>query len=160
MSRLRFVVILASLAVVLAVTGCRNPFQRFTSSAPSPMPPAPPPVAPHPPAPPPVADEEQANAVVTAYLTALRQSRYDAAYDMLSQDSQGMHPRANFAAEGKQGMPRYDLTSLTATVTGDRALVAVKLDEEPGSGGFTLVRERREWKVVYRGGRPGQPYPD
>ena len=159
MSQLRLVLFLAGLAVVFVLAGCRNPFLPFKS--PAPATPAVTPAVPTPaPSPRPATDADGPAAVVTAYLTALQDSRYQTAYDLLSRDSQRAHTRAQFEEVGKQGMPRYDLSGPTATMTGDKAEVSVKFVEETGSGGFTLVREDGAWKVAYRGGRPGQPYPE
>jgi hypothetical protein len=89
----------------------------------------------------------------------LQEGRYQQAYAMLSSDSQQRHAAADFEQLGKKGMPLYDLSTAKAISDGDKPVVAVQLTEEPGSHGFTLVRESDTWKIVYRGGIPGSPDP-
>lgn len=101
---------------------------------------------------------EEAVKTVVSYVNALKEGRYTAAYDMLSRDSKKRHAPESFERLGKQGMPLYDLDTARATVSGDRALVAVRLVEDKATHGFNLIREQDRWKVVYRGGIPGAPY--
>ena len=146
----RSICVLLGIAAVLLLAGCRNPFVRSHTpvspgTAPSSV------TAPE--------GEAAAEHTVEAYLTALREGRYAAAYDMLSKASQGLHSRADFEQTGKKGMPHYDLTTVHAVITGDSAVVGVRLEEDPASHGFHLVRESGAWKFVYRGGIPGSPDP-
>jgi hypothetical protein len=103
---------------------------------------------------------EQAVQTVTDYLNAIDQHDFATAYGLLSRDSQRKHSRAEFEQQSKQGMPQYDLKTARASITGNRARVEVRQLEDPATHGFSLARENGKWKIVYRGGGPGQPYAD
>lgn len=148
-SLLLWIIVLAGIAVTVGVGGCRNPFFRPT-----------PPVTNSNPVALPRDDNAEASKVVVDYLTALQNGDYGAAYGMLSGDSQSQHTTASFEQMGKKGMPLYDLTKVTATVSGDSAEVVVQQSEDPATHGFRLIRESGAWKIVYRGGIPGSPDPD
>lgn len=148
-SLLLWIIVLTGIAVMVGMGGCRNPFVRPN-----------PPVANSNPVAPPRDDKAETSKMVVDYLTALQNGDYGAAYGMLSTDSQSRHSAASFEQLGKKGMPLYDLTKLTATVTGDSAKVVLQYLEDPGPHGFYLVRESRVWKIVYWGGIPGAPDPD
>lgn len=147
-SLLPWIIALAGIAVAVGLGGCRNPFFR-----PSPPTPQSKPATPQ-------QESAAAKQVVVDYVTALQKGDYSGAYGMLSADSQAHHAPASFEQQGKQGMPLYDLTKATATVNGDAARVEVPLSEDAATHGFQLVREGGVWKIVYRGGIPGAPYPD
>ena len=85
---------------------------------------------------------------------------YDAAYTMLSRDSQSHHSRTEFerAHEAMKGMPQYDLKSAKPTLKGDTMTVVLRQIEDPATNAFHLVLEEGAWKIVYRGGAPGMPY--
>lgn len=158
MSLLRIILVVAVIAVAVYFADQRF---HFLTDAGEPAPPPPPPVQSTPGQPvPPVEDASKAALdAAIGYFTALGDHRYDAAYDLLSRDSQSQHSRADFEKQGKQGMPLYDFKSAQATVDGDNATVALQLLEEPGSKDIHLIRETDGWKVIYRGGGPGMPYP-
>ena len=153
-SLLHIAIVLGVVALMLALAGCRMPTSLFGEPQPvsNPTPPATTSSAPS-------ADlSRQAVETVTSYVTALNDLNYAAAYDLLSRDSHTLHTSADFAQQGKQGMPLYDLKTTAATVQGDTATVTVHLVEDPGTNSFHLRREDGAWKVVYRGGGPGMPY--
>ena len=110
------------------------------------------------PAPPP--DTRPPTPVVVAYLEALYAGRYREAYGLLDEASRQKHPYPQFAKQAGAGVTQYDLS--TATVTkqiGERAVVNVRLLEDPASAGFHLRREQGAWRIVYSTGAPGFPYP-
>ncbi len=152
MLMLRTVFILAGVLILLVFGGCNNPLSFFATRQPSP-PPSPPPT----PVTTTIDPAEQALTTVREYLTALQGGKYAVAYGMLASDAQAKFTQARFEQQGKQGMPLYDLKTAKVTVTGDRAQVTMQLLEDPATGGFHLVREGEQWKVVYRGGAPGMP---
>ena len=104
------------------------------------------------------ARREDAKHAVIAYLTALKNGKYPAAYEMLSRDSKDAHSSSDFERQGRQGMPPFDLDSAKVIDSGKETVVQVTLIEDPSSHGFYLVREDDAWKIVYRGGIPTQPY--
>ena len=108
---------------------------------------------------PPPSEEEQVKGVVTSYLTALEKSNYGEAYDLLSQSSKNRHNISDFEQQGKKGMPSFDLTSAKATVDDDTAVVDLQQIEDSAAHEIHLVREEKDWKIVYQGGAPGSPYP-
>jgi len=148
-SLLLWIIVLAGVAVAVGLGGCRNPFFRPST-----------PVRNTNPAALPQNESTEAENVVVDYVSALQKGDYSGAYGMLSAESHAQHAPASFEQQGKQGMPLYDLTKVTATVSGDAALVVVQLSEDPATHGFQLVREGGAWKIVYRGGIPGSPDPD
>lgn len=150
------IALLGAMAVLVLVGGCRKPKTSFYPDTPST------PVAKqrHPAPRPTVNQRQEAVTTVTTYLQALDDGKYSAAYELLSRDSKKLHNISDFEQRGKQGMPSFDLTGAKATVTGTTALVTVPFYEEPNSAGIHLVREDDAWKILYRGGIPGMPYPD
>ena len=158
-SLLWFAMLLAGIVAVVVLGGCRNPF-----ISPRPAPPAYGPTGREPGVPPPSTGTGDTGVqmvqTVTAYITALKDGKYAAAYDMLSNGSQTLHTRAAFEQKGKKGMPLYDFRTAKATVTGDTAMVEIRQLEDPATHGFSLVREGGSWRVVYRGGIPGAPTPE
>lgn len=122
-------------------------------------------VAPHASIPPKVATDDkelrlQAIDTVREYVGLLEKGKYAEAYELLSEDSRKQHLLSEFEELGKQGMPSFDLSSAVITMKNDSATVAVQQVEDPATHGFVLVRESKAWKIVYRGGSPGSPYPD
>ena len=102
----------------------------------------------------------QAIETVRAYLSSLEKGKYAVAYDMLSEESRKQHLLSDFEQMGKQGMPSYDLSSAVITMQSDGATVKLQQLEDYATHDFLLVRENKVWKIVYRGGSPGSPYPD
>ena len=151
-SLLRMAMVLGFVALLVSLGGCRWP-HLFEETPPAPPPPAPVTSASHPQ----VDAGQTAIQTVTEYVTALNAHRFAAAYELLSRASQKHHTSATFAEQGKQGMPLYDLSTAQVTVTGETALVSIRLQDDPATSGFHLVRENEHWKVVYRGGVPGMP---
>jgi len=153
-SLLRIAIVLGVVALMMSLMGCRLPASLFGPAQPAPKPAS----SPTTPDKPSTDLGREAVETVTAYITALNEHNFTAAYDLLSRDSQNLHDRADFEQQGKQGMPLYDLKTATATVHGQEAAVKVQLVEDPGTNSFHLQREDEHWKVVYRGGGPGMPY--
>ena len=155
---LRTAIVLIGIASLVLLAGCRNPFVR-SRPAPGPIPVTTSGSAKTTPA----GNEstvQQTVQTVTTYLNDLSEGRYDAAYNLLSGESQQLHQRADFERVGKKGMPLYDLKTAITSVDGETAMVEVRQLEDPATHGFHLVRESEVWKVVYRGGIPGQPTPE
>ena len=148
---------LALIAVLLAVAAVAFMLVR----CPTPKPPPPPRPQPEPPPP------STPQAVVVAYIQALEQRDFPAAYRHLSARSRELHPYQGFAAQCEKGAgPTYDLTAArllppTAPQPAgeDQATVIVPLLEDPAEPSFTTVREDAAWKVVFIGGLPWSPYP-
>jgi hypothetical protein len=105
-------------------------------------------------------ESDAARAAVVDYLQALQSGDYGAAYALLSAESRKLHPAAQFERQAKQGITIYDLASAQARLTRtDRAEVRLRLENDPASTAVVAVREGGQWRVVYRRGRPGFPYP-
>ncbi|HEY3416958.1 MAG TPA: hypothetical protein VGM23_08760 [Armatimonadota bacterium] len=152
MSPQRIVLALLGLLLLFVLVGCRKLPTFFREPQPTPA------SRTTTPAPSSVNLSDQAMQTVTDYVAALNEHNYARAYDMLSKESQSRHTRASFEQQGKEGMPSYDLKSAKTTVNGEKATVEMQISEEAGSHGFQLAREGEAWKIVYQGGRPGQPY--
>jgi hypothetical protein len=153
---LRLVVTALALLAVIGLTGCRRPFSFFERPAS--------PDAPSPRTASSVSGDLAQMAIDTVgrYLDALHAGDYSAAYAMLSRDSQSQHTREDFVQQAKRGMPNFDIkTARTPIVKGDTAsLVLSSPEEDAKSHAFHLVLEDGQWKIVYLGGGPGQPYAD
>ena len=155
---LRIITLILGIGVVLLISGCRKP---TTSMYPQHTTPSSPNVATEP-----VSTESaallrrQALETVRDYLTLLEREDYAGAYNMLSSASKDYQVLSAFEMLGKQGMPSFDLKSATVTVTGNTAKVVLQQVEDYATHGFHLVREDKTWRIVYRGGSPGSPYPD
>jgi hypothetical protein len=154
----RMLLLLLGVLLVVFIAGCRMPWA--SNLTPSPTRPPVVHLTTNPPAPT-TREQLEAEAVytVTAYIHALEEGKYTAAYALLSHKSQQRHSLANFERLGKQGMPSFDLKTIQATVTGHQALVSVGFLEDANTAGFHLTREADGWKVLYRGGSPGMPDP-
>jgi hypothetical protein len=152
----RNALMLLGLGLALLWTGCRKP-PAFHETR---LPHRPPPAATTPARSPSTDLSAEAQTTVTDYLQALQAQDFEAAYGLLAKRSQSFHTRADFTQQGKQGMPLYDLRTALVTVRGTHAQVTLSFQEEPGSHAFHLTREGTRWRVVYRGGAPGMPYPE
>jgi len=120
----------------------------------------PPTVVTGPVAPQPESPEAAAQQAVVAYLQHLQNDAYQAAYELLTVDSRKRHSLEEFQRLAKQGIPFYDLSSATVSLTGaDRAEVTVHQTEDPASITITAAKENGLWRIVYLRGRPGSPYP-
>lgn len=152
-SLLRMSGIVLGVTALILLAGCRK-----TTTVERP---APAPAVPASPAPPQLTAAERDDAIhtVVAYLTALKNRKYQTAYEMLSRDSQADHSLSDFERLGKQGMPPLDLETAKVSSDGAETLVEIAFIEDPGSHGFYLARDNGAWKIVYRGGSPGAPYP-
>lgn len=154
-SWLHFALLALVVIAVLGFSGCRKPLGFSEQSTPSAE-------SSHPSGPLDLGAE--AVQTVSDYLKALSQDNshapdYDAAYNLLSRDSQSMHTRASFEADAnRQGIPNFALNTAFTTVKNDNATVVLKSpDEDAMTHGFDLVREDGHWKIVYLGGGPGMP---
>lgn len=152
----RLALVGAAMTAILICGGCRKRESFFTRSKPAP--PASTSTIPTPPKQTQPALRQQAVETVSTYITALGEHNYTAAHAMLAEESRAQWAPNTFIQQAKQGMPLYDLNTASATVTGNTALVAVQQLEDPATHGFHLIREKDLWKIVYRGGIPGQPY--
>jgi hypothetical protein len=103
-----------------------------------------------------------AKQVVIAYLRALQKQDYRTAYAHLSARSQGAHPFDSFAQDcQKAGFPSLDVEAAQEkTSEGGGTTVVVPMVEDPATAGFTMVREKGEWKIVFVKGSPWFPYPE
>jgi len=112
------------------------------------------------PTPPPAAAETPVEAVV-AYLEAIYQKDFAAAYEHLSAPSREEHPYHEFLQLCDKGeATNFDLASATAGPPEDgRVMVTVHMVEDPAEWGFPTVKEGEGWKVVFIGGAPWFPYP-
>lgn len=154
----RLTLVVAGALALVVCTGCRKREAFFTRPTPLPTQTTPSKLQPRPTKEATAALRRQAVDTVTAYLTALGEHQYDAAFALLSQASQAHTTQASFEEQAQQGMPLYDLSTAKASMQGNTARVDVQQLEDPATHGFQLTRERGVWKVVYRGGIPGQPY--
>jgi len=101
-----------------------------------------------------------AQQAVVAYLQHLQNDEYQAAYELLTADSRKRHSLEEFQRLAKQGIPFYDRSSATVSLTGaDRAEVTLHQTEDPASITITAAKENGLWRIVYLRGRPGSPYP-
>lgn len=157
-THLRIISLILGFGVVLLLSGCRKPstsmYPQNTTTA-----------KPHASITPKATTEEkqlrlQAIETVREYLSSLEKGKYAAAYDMLSEDSRKQHLLSDFEQLAKQGMPSFDLSTAVITTQHDSAKVELHEMEDYASHEFSLAREGKEWKIVYRGGSPGSPYPD
>jgi hypothetical protein len=143
------------LGLLLGLAGCgRKQVQ------PLPLTPRPKPVAVAP-ALPTAQEVEAAKGVVTGYLEALYDQKYEQAYNLLSEESQKRHPLEAFTKEAKGTQVLYDLKGLKAEgVKAGEVKVTVPLqqEEEPGTKGFFVTQEQGRWQVVYISGKPFFPY--
>jgi hypothetical protein len=62
--------------------------------------------------------------------------------------------------QAKKGMPGYDLATAQATLNApEQMTVVARVAEDPASHSFALAREKGAWRILYRTGLPGFPYP-
>lgn len=141
-----FLLLVAAAVVIIAVL--RLPVRR------------PPPAARPRPHPGPVA--AGAKEVVIAYLSALQKQDYRGAHAHLSAGSQAAHAFDSFAREcEKAGFPSLDVEAAQEKAgEGGGTMVVVPMVEDPATAGFTMVREKGEWKIVFVEGSPWFPYPE
>ncbi len=141
----------ALLIVVAALAAVVWAIVKFPSAKPPPKPPLPKPAS--------AAPLE----VVQDYLSALERKDYDAAYGLLSKESQKVHSRDEFAALAeKYAAPSLDAAAaVEQSAEPGRAVVMVPMVEDPATSSFTLVKEEGEWRILFRnqGGSPWFPYP-
>ena len=99
--------------------------------------------------------------VVVAYLQALEQGDFRAAYDHLSSESQRAHPYQSFVEQCESGSgTEFELSAATETpAENGRVVVTLPLAQDPAEGSFTTVEETGGWRVVFIGGAPWFPYP-
>jgi hypothetical protein len=103
---------------------------------------------------------QAAQQAVVTYLEHLQNDEYQAAYELLTADSRNRHPLDEFQRQAKQGIPFYDMSSATVSLTAPgRAEVTLRQVEDPASITITAARENGAWRIVYLRGRPGSPYP-
>lgn len=96
--------------------------------------------------------------VVKAYLMALEDKDYQAAYEQLTSDSRSTRSFDEFRRAAKQWGPLYDLERIEVEELGpDRVRVSVQLAEDPAVQSFLLKREDKQWRIVFRSGSPAAP---
>jgi len=96
--------------------------------------------------------------VVKAYLTALEDKDYRAAYERLTSESRSMHSFDEFRRAAEQAGPIYDLERMEAEELGpDRMQVSVGLAEDPAFQSVVLKREDKQWRIVFYSGSPAAP---
>jgi hypothetical protein len=128
---------------------------------PLPLTPRPKPAVAAAPALPTAQEMEAAKGVVTGYLQALYDQKYEEAYNLLTEESQKRHPLEAFSKEAKATQVLYDLKGIKAEgVKAGEVKVTVPLqqEEEPGTKGFSVLKEQGKWKVAYISGKPFFPY--
>jgi hypothetical protein len=147
---------MAALACAVALMGC-----------PRRKPPPPRPRVPR------VQPAEAARRAVVAYMRHLQDGDYAAAHALLSAESRRRHPLDEFTRQAQEGITYFDLSSARAKLTAPgHAQVALQLEDDPSGATISVVQEGSrpppagsgppaggKWRVVYRGGRPGFPYP-
>ncbi len=124
------------------------------------------PAQPSPPPPRPAPPEQRPQATgpaeaVVAYLEALSDRDFRAAYEYLSAESRAAHPYDEFIAlcEESKG-PSLDLGSASEhPAEGDRVTVIVSMLWDPAEASFTTEQEGGAWRVVFIKGKPWFPYP-
>ncbi len=150
----RLALILVLLAAVAAVA-----IAVVTLRRPKPTPPLPVPTTPTHQQPEPEAAEPLD--AVAGYLNALESDDFGEAYRYLSAESRVAHTYDEFAALcAERKGPSLDVTAARQHREDEgRVTVAVPMLDEPGEAGFTTVRERGSWRVVFVQGSPWFPYP-
>ena len=123
------------------------------------------PVTPPPPPPPPppaatLPKTEEAKDAVVAYLKALGDGRYRAAYKLLSEESRAAHSYEQFATQARRVHISYDLAAITHLRRRDAGHVTITVPqaEDPAPGAFETVWEDGQWRVIFLGGNPWFPY--
>ena len=99
--------------------------------------------------------------VVQAYLEALEEGNYRAAYEELTSKSRSMHSFDAFRRAAEQGGPVYDLDRMEVeSLSADEVQVSVGIAEDPAVQSFVLEREDRQWRIVFHSGSPAAPNAD
>ncbi|UCC68616.1 MAG: DUF4878 domain-containing protein [Armatimonadota bacterium] len=144
------VLMAAVVAAAIVVINLRSPDQ-----------PSSPPTPPRPPTPQPQPQASTPSEAVVAYLEALSNADFGAAYEYLSSESRAAHPYEEFAALCKESKgPSLDIGSAAEhRADSDRVTVTVSMLWDPAEASFTTVREDGAWRVVFIEGKPWFPYP-
>ena len=107
---------------------------------------------------PPGAAAQAPEGVVKAYLRALDDKDYQAAYDRLTSQSRFRNGFDEFRKSAQQGAFAYDFDRITVESPGaGQAAVSVGIAEDVGFQRFMLRREAGQWRVVFFSGSPWAP---
>jgi len=106
-------------------------------------------------------DLSAAQTAVKKYIQALYAAKYEAAYNMLSEDSRQKHSLDEFERDAVDTVISYNLDKMQAQNESQdiiKVVVSMSQEEEPGAKAFVMTREEKAWKVVYYKGTPFAPY--